>query len=179
MTRRIVYLPLGLLLIAVLLVCGVVAAPVGRAVILGERAGLQELKTEPLLEPPPPGSTELLRIEQVGRGCGLLVPIACVIADPASIKAFYASPLSVDEVREWYQTTHGARYGLGGSARSDLMQQLGAHKPEDRNWAGLVSIKSTTLDIAIPRYIREDADLRPVPANTKTVIQVSFGFNDL
>ena len=144
----------------------------------GERAGLEELKTEPLLEPPPPGSTELLRTEHVGRGCGLLVPIACVIADPASIKAFYTSPLSVDEVREWYVTTHGARYGLSRRGGSNLWDQTNPHRADEKRWASVMELRSTALRNPLSAYT-EYPDLQPTPEGTQTFIILIYGFNEL
>lgn len=170
---------LGLLgLLVSLVACTVVSSDVSRAVIMGERAGLEELRREPLLQPQPPGSTELLRIERVGRGCGLLVLGTCIFGSPAHITVVYASPQSMDELMEWYATTHGERYGLSGRDGSKLEAQLNPHRPDENRWSGLVVLRSTAVRNPLSGYT-EYPGLQPIPENTQTFIILSFGFNDL
>ncbi len=170
---------LGLLgLLVSLVACTVVSSDVSRAVIMGERAGLEELKTEPLLEPPPPGSTELLRTEHVGRGCGLLVTGACIFGSPAHINVVYASPQSLDQVREWYVTTHGARYGLSRRDGSNLWDQTNPHRADEKRRASVMELRSTALRNPLSAYT-EYPDLQPTPEGTQTFIILIYGFNEL
>jgi hypothetical protein len=151
-------LPLCRLLRVLLLVVVVIAT-----VSCTPGAGMEVLRSEPVLAPPGDAAVELGRSERQAEWGLFLGPTS------GYVRMIHASPETAEEVIEWYLETHGPDYGFSVNDRylsasgSGTATLLAATRADVR-----VAVRVDSAAPAGP----DAPELSPPPEDTTTVVSV-------
>ncbi len=124
-------------------------------------ATVEEMRSEPLLAPPP-GGVEISREESSGNPIPFLPP-------RGHVSVAYASDRGIVEITDWYMQNYGERYGLEGHTKPsggsvDLITLL-----RDPPRGASVLIYEKDSPFLAKGYAEMD-----VPANTRTLVSVAI-----